>query len=82
MYLYEDRKDFNASANALNLKPLHSRILKKKNQSIKEELEAKFQWMTDSKSKIKNKVWRTIPQGLRDNFIIHYKFIPLQTNWR
>ena len=29
MYLYEDRKDFNASANALNLKPLHSRILKK-----------------------------------------------------
>ena len=38
MHLYEDQKVFSASVNILNLKPLHSRILrqqKNKNQNMK-----------------------------------------------
>ena len=67
MYFYENREFFSASVNNLDWKPLllHFQIIQrsqktKKNQNIKEELEAKYQRVTDSKSKIKSAVWRVI----------------------
>ena len=48
---------------------------------IKEELEAKYERVTYSKSKIKSTVWRTIPQVSKYKLMV-YKFIRWQTNRR
>ena len=60
----------------------HSQITKNKSQNIKEKLEAKYQRVTDSKSKIKSVVSRTIPQDSRDRLMVDYNFIRWQTNLR
>ena len=49
---------------------------------MKEKLEAKYQRVTDSKSKIKSALWRAIPQDSRDRLMVHYNFIRWQTNLR
>ena len=62
-----------------NITQSYSQITKDKNQDVKEELEAKYQLVTDSKCKIKSAVWRTIPQVSWDKLMVHYKFIRWQT---
>ena len=37
MHLYEDQKVFSASVNILNLKPLHSRILRQQKQEPRDK---------------------------------------------
>ena len=54
----------------------------KEEPKLKEELEAKYQRVTDSKSKLKSAIWRTISQVLRYRLMVHYKFLHWQTNWR
>ena len=49
---------------------------------MKEKLEAKYQRVTDSKSKIKSALWRAIPQDSRDRLMVDYNFIRWQTNLR
>ena len=49
---------------------------------MKEKLEAKYQRVTDSKSKIKSALWRAIPQDSRDRLMVHYNFIRWQNNLR
>ena len=84
MYFYEDRRFFSSSINNVNLKhytvafsdnpTLSDNNKEEPKHKINEELEAKYERVTDSRSKIKSTVWRTIPQVSKYRLIV-YKFI-------